>query len=378
MLTAEAAVLVGPRRLELRELKVPEVDVDDALIRVEACGVCGSDVQPYLDGGGTAWPRMISPPVILGHEVVGRVARVGRDAARLWGVVEGDRVLLERWMPCGRCEHCRSGAYPYCVRKREGQDLFYGGTPTTVSPGLWGGFSEYMYVHRDSVVHRVDGAGSAHAYPLFLPLANSISWITAAGELGLGQSILILGPGPIGIVSAMIARAVGARHVILAGTDKDAKRLALAAQLGATETLIGDKDEVVSRCMDLTSNTGVDVVLDVTNSRGVQPVEAAIGAARRGARIVLAHGHHAADLDRSALVDQIVAKSLRLTGVRSRSRDAVATALELLTDESWRDRLMSLCDPILPLTATARGFEAILAGQAVHASVSTTDSPRLP
>src|SRR5690606_25539115 len=105
-----AAVLVGPRAIEIRELPLPRIGPDAGLLSVEGAGVCGSDTGPYPRGGGPMGTRQIETRVVLGQEVVGRVVQFGDGAARRWGVAPGDRVLVERWLPCGACAACRAAA----------------------------------------------------------------------------------------------------------------------------------------------------------------------------------------------------------------------------------------------------------------------------
>src|SRR5438552_10860844 len=105
MRTSRAVVQTAPRRLELRELPVPEIDDDSALLRVEACGICGSDAEQYTGVLPTAWPS------IPGHEPLGIIDRIGDKAARRWGVDVGDRVAVEVLIPCRHCPACIGGAY---------------------------------------------------------------------------------------------------------------------------------------------------------------------------------------------------------------------------------------------------------------------------
>jgi threonine dehydrogenase-like Zn-dependent dehydrogenase len=368
----EAAVLIGAQKLELQEFTVPEIGADEGILEIEASGVCGSDMEPFLNGGAKlGGPRVIRPPVILGHEMVGRIAKIGSEAARRWNVQEGDRVVVERWMPCRRCHACLSDQYPSCYRVIDGEQLFYGGTPTTVAPSLWGGFARHMYLHPDSLVHRVSAEPPASVFAMFLPLGNAVSWVQHTGQLGLGEQILIQGPGPIGLLCVLVARAAGARTIIVSGLDGDERRLSLARELGATHTINASEDDIGERCREISGSDGVDLVVDVTNARSTDPVVSAIDAARPYGRLVLATDHPAAGAE-AHIVTQIHKKTLTVSGVRGRGRKGAAVALDLLADPNWTVTLKRLCDPIVALEDIQTGFEALRSGQALHASMTTS------
>lgn len=146
MAKALAAVLESPKTFQFREFAIPEVAEDDAVLRVEACGLCGTDYEQWLGhledwGGGM--------PIIPGHEVMGFVERIGPQASRLWNVKEGDRVAIEPVIPCGHCEDCVQGAYTRC-RSDMGYGLYQS---INTAPSLWGGYATHIYVHPHTMVH---------------------------------------------------------------------------------------------------------------------------------------------------------------------------------------------------------------------------------
>jgi len=120
---AQAAALVAPRQFELREFDVPEVNLDDGLMQVEAVGICGSDVGSYQ--------RPTPQPRIMGHENVGVVAKLGREAAKRWSVKEGDLVIPEEYLPCWHCKYCYMGRFRFCNQTDRG---YMGNSSATAQP----------------------------------------------------------------------------------------------------------------------------------------------------------------------------------------------------------------------------------------------------
>ena len=130
---ARALVLEAPRQLVARSIDVPDVGTDDALLRVEACGLCGTDHEQFT--GLLPGPYAFIP----GHETVGVIEAIGADAAARWGVREGDRVAVEVFQSCRACAECESGIYRRCTR--HGMGDMYGFVNVDTAPGLWGGYA---------------------------------------------------------------------------------------------------------------------------------------------------------------------------------------------------------------------------------------------
>ena len=146
MRTSRAVVQTAPRALEMRELPLPEIGADDGLLRVEACGICGSDYEQYQGG------LPVRFPVIPGHEPVGRIAEIGDIAAKRWGVQAGDRVCVETLIPCGHCRECLQPARYRLCTGAPARFNAYGYLGLDVPPGLWGGYADYLYL--DPARHR--------------------------------------------------------------------------------------------------------------------------------------------------------------------------------------------------------------------------------
>ena len=140
-----AMVLTAPKTLEAQEFPVPQVNDDTAILRIEACGICGSDYEQYE--GVLRTPM----PVIPGHEPLGIIEDIGDTAARRWGVDVGDRVAVETMLSCRFCPPCLAGNYHLCRTRR-----IYSYIPLADAPGLWGSYSEYMWLDGNTIVHKVD------------------------------------------------------------------------------------------------------------------------------------------------------------------------------------------------------------------------------
>src|SRR5688572_23756077 len=183
-LNATALVLEKPRRLVPRELPLPEITDDDALLRVDACGLCGTDHEEYT--GHLAGPG----PFVPGHETIGTVERIGRDAARRWGVGEGDRVAVEVFLSCRECDECRAGSYQRCAK--HGLRDMYGYVSVDNPPGLWGGYATHQYLAPDSIVHRVPDSLDPVLATLFNPLGAGVRWAATVPGTKEGDVVAIL------------------------------------------------------------------------------------------------------------------------------------------------------------------------------------------
>jgi len=274
-----AIVQTGPRRLELRDLPIPKIGDDDALLRVEACGICGSDAEQYE--GVLPVPY----PLIPGHEPLGIIEEIGDAAARRWGVDVGDRVAVEVLLPCGHCRACRGGRYQVC-RGRGGM-FGYSYIPLSRPPGLWGAYADYMYLDPASIVHRIRPDLPPQIAVLFNPLGAGFRWAVEIPRTGPGDTVLILGPGQRGLASVVAARAAGADEIIVTGLSRDAEKLALARELGADHTINVEEEDGRRRVKEITAGRGADVIVEVS-ANAAQPVAEALHYAATSARVVLA------------------------------------------------------------------------------------------
>jgi alcohol dehydrogenase len=194
--SANALVLEAPRRLESRSFPVPDVCDDDAILRVEACGLCGTDHEQYTGVLPAAFA------FIPGHESVGVIEAIGPAASARWEVDAGDRVAVEVFLSCRSCDQCHSGNYNRCVS--HGLRDMYGFISTEKPPSLWGGYSTHQYLAPDSIVHKVPDGVDPVLATLFNPLGAGIRWGVTVPETGEGDVVCVLGPGIRGL-SAVVA-----------------------------------------------------------------------------------------------------------------------------------------------------------------------------
>jgi threonine dehydrogenase-like Zn-dependent dehydrogenase len=315
--TTLAMVQTAPRRLEPRELPVPEIDDDTALLRVEACGICGSDYEQYE--GVLRTPL----PVIPGHEPLGVIEAIGDGAARRWGVDAGDRVAVETMLSCRFCEPCLGGRYHLCRKRR-----IYSYIPLSEPPGLWGAYSQYLFLDANSIVHRMDSALPPETAVMFNPLGAGFRWAVEMPKTGPGDTVVILGPGQRGLASVLACREAGASKIIVTGLAADAKKLALAAAFGAHHTVDVENDDAKRRIQDLTGGEGARVVVDVS-SYSTAPVAEALDYVAPGGTIVLA-GVKGWKPIPEFISDKIVLKEIELRGAIGVTSSGYRRAIELI------------------------------------------------
>ena len=354
-----AAVQVGPRRIEIREFPRPATGPDDGLLRVEANGICGSDLEVYrghMSIGNT--------PFIPGHEPLGIVEEVGERAAQRWDVEPGDRVAVEVIVPCRACHTCLVGRYQSCPNRRFG----HGVTGLDVEPGLWGGLAEYLYLSPTSVLHKIDKTLPAELAALYNPLAAGVRWAYHLGEVGLGDTVLVLGAGQRGLASVVAARAAGAGTIIVTGLASDEHKLALAREFGADHTIVADREDVVERVQQITGGELADVALELT-PMATDPVTDALRAVRHGGRVVLAGLKGGGE--GSLSTDLIINRALTVRGAFGVDATAIAETIALI--ESRRFPLEKMHTHTFGLDDTALAIETLggeVPGEpAVHVSV---------
>ncbi len=243
--TMQAVQWHAPRDMRLGRVPKPVPRPWEALIRVESVGVCGSDIHYYADG--RIGEQCIKPPLVLGHEYAGVVEVVGAEAD---AALISQRVAVEPGIPCLKCEWCKTGHYNVCT------GMFFPG-----GPGCDGAFCEYMAVHADFCFPIPDSMTMAEA-AMIEPVAVAVHTVELAG-LKPGETAAVLGLGPIGLLTAQVAKLAGVQT--LYGTDLLDYRVEAGLRFGADATANASREDTVAWVMDLTKGRGVDVAFDCTN-----------------------------------------------------------------------------------------------------------------
>ncbi|RPI64155.1 MAG: alcohol dehydrogenase [Planctomycetaceae bacterium] len=238
----------GVGNLEIRDVPVPTPGPKQVLLKVLAAGVCGTDIH-IRDDHFPYWP-----PVIIGHEFSGRVVELGEGVTL---VKEGNRVVGEpHTKACGHCYLCRTGNIQVCPDKR--------------SPGwgIDGAMTEYL-VMPEHLLHKIPDSISDDVGAVIEPTANAVHDVLERAGVEAGDFVVVIGPGPIGLLAAMAARAGGAREVLIIGTNADeAMRMVKANELGFKHTVNVQKQDPLPIIQELTGGIGADLVVECSGSQG--------------------------------------------------------------------------------------------------------------
>jgi threonine dehydrogenase-like Zn-dependent dehydrogenase len=375
---ARVVIQTADRTFEQAEHEIPVVSRDTALLEVEACGLCGSDVEQYK--GAFTQKGIVTYPVIPGHEPVGRIREIGQEASRLWGVKAGDRVAIEPHLSCGLCRTCLDGSYHLCKEIRPTGLPAYGFLPLDYHHGLWGGYATHIHLMPRTILHRVPEAMPIELATQYQSLAAGVRWAVQVPKTAMGDSVLILGPGQRGLGSVIACREAGAGTIIVTGLRRDAHKLALARALGAHHTIVSDEEDTVSQVLAITGGRGVDVAIDVVPS-ATQPVVDAVGAVRIGGTVVIG-GVKGRSAKVALDTDQILFREIKIQGVYSQGSDAYAQALRLLSENrydfgSLHTHSFALDDAERAIQTLAGEIDGELAvSVSLHPNSSATRTPR--
>lgn len=329
----------GPGNLELRDVPVPQIGVDEALIRVRACGICGSDLKIQDD------QHPYTPPVVIGHEFAGEIAEIGAGVSG-WQV--GDRVVSEQHIgACGHCRQCLTGNAFACSAKR--------------APGYFtdGAFTEFIKVPA-WLLHRIPEKLSFVEAAFTEPSAVAAHGMLDRTGINPEDVVVILGCGPIGLVAAKMAQEEGASKVIVTGIDRDEiARLPKGREIGIDHVVNVMKEDLAGLVNDLTHGEGADVVIELSGA--LPAINQAFQLARR--------------LGRVGIIGQPPADEIKIPYRQAMFRALTVSFSYSSKYTSW-ERALSLFERgainpsqfithVLPLEAWEQGFELSRSGQAV-------------
>ena len=315
----------GENDIELREIPEPIPQANEVKVRVEATGICGTDLYGY---------SAVKPPVVLGHETAGIVAEVGKEVK---DIKVGDRVTTETTAYiCGQCKFCLSKNYNLCTHRK--------GLGSAVN----GAFAEYFVIRKESI-HQIPPHIDFNSASLFEPLSCAVHAVMEQANLLSHETVLVLGPGPLGLLTAQIAKSLGAK-VIICGIEGDEKRLSIAKKLGINQVFNIKKKDIQGCLTNLTLGYGFDVVFECSGS--VEAVEYGLNYIRKGGRYIQEGIVHQPVKLR---FDQILFdKELSIIGSRTQKPSSWDKAINLVNE--GKVNLEELVSDVLLLSNWKEGF----------------------
>ena len=282
-----AAVLYGPGDIRVTARPVPRPGPDEVLVKVAMCGTCGTDLK-ILDGH---FPQ--TPPFgefTPGHEWTGTVAEAGETVDEF---TAGDRVCIEAHSGCGRCDNCLTGRYTACLNYGDPAKGHRASGMTTD-----GGFAEYA-VHHVSALYRLPASLSFEDAVLITTAGTGLYGLDVAGGYVAGHDVAVFGPGPVGLTTIQVLKALGAARVICAGTRPS--RLELARRLGADHVINVRDADPAEAVLAITGGAGADLTIDCSGSPAVPELFPKV--TKRGGKILVVAFYPApVTLDLSAVV----------------------------------------------------------------------------
>lgn len=332
----KSLLLSSYNHLEIAEMPVPTAGPGEVLVRVEACGICGSDVHGYDGSSG----RRI-PPIVMGHEAAGTVAALGEGVQ---GYAIGARVTFDSTVYCGECPNCARGDVNLCDNRQV----------IGVSCGDYrrhGAFAEYVVVPQRILYHLP--ADFSFAEAAMLEAASVALHAVRVSEIAGGETALVIGAGMIGLLTVQAARALGCSRVFVA--DVDATRLSLAKKVGADETLNYSGAELAAEVMKLTDGNGVDRAYEAVGRN--ETVAGAIDCTRKGGTVTLI-GNIRPEV--TLPLQKVVSRQIRLQGSCASSGE-YPQAIELIA--GGKIQVGPLITAVASLEEGPRWFERLHAGE---------------
>jgi threonine dehydrogenase-like Zn-dependent dehydrogenase len=317
----KAWVLGDPDQLFLRDKPTPAPGRAEVLVRIDAVAICATDLEIIHRGspasilGGLPFNKNFTP----GHEYMGTVAALGPSVDEF---KIGERVSVEIHAGCGQCKRCREGMYTSCLNYGKPEKGHRANGFTTD-----GGFAEYAVNHINTLVRVPDSMSDPEA-TLVVTAGTSMYGLTELGGLVAGESVVVIGPGPIGLLAVAVAKALGASPVILTGTRNG--RLAIGKKLGADRVINIAEEDAVDIVKQLTGGIGADYVIECAGTEAT--VNQAFHMTNRGGKICLAAFPHEPVMTDLA---HVVRNNIYVYGIRGEGRSATHRAMELMTEKRF-------------------------------------------
>jgi 2-desacetyl-2-hydroxyethyl bacteriochlorophyllide A dehydrogenase len=356
----KAWVLGGPDELFLRDKPTPVPSHAEVLVRIDAVAICATDLEIIHSGspariqGDLPFNKNFTP----GHEYMGTVVALGPnvDEFRI-----GERISVEIHAGCGQCKRCRQGMYTSCLNYGRPEKGHRANGFTTD-----GGFAEYAVNHINTLVRVPDSMSDAEA-TLVVTAGTSMYGLTELGGLVAGESVVVIGPGPIGLLAVAVAKALGASPVVLTGTRP--RRLAIGKELGADRVINIGEENPVEVVKQLTGGIGADYVIECAGTE--ETVDQAIHMTNRGGRICLAaFPHQPVTTD----LAHLVRNNIYVFGIRGEGRSATHRAMELMAEKRFdASRIHTHTFPLEDLP-TALRYARERVEDAIKVVVSNRDS----
>jgi L-iditol 2-dehydrogenase len=316
----------GPGHVEYAETPVPQPKDGDVLVKMRSAGLCGADILLY------DWTyrgkRPVVPPLILGHEGVGDIVELGSGVE---GFAVGDRVAMQSILGCGKCPSCQRGHTHLC------------GAWAHLGMTFDGLFADYVVVPAEACHKLPDGVSDQEG--AFLEFIATVAHTDEKAPFRLGETVVVVGPGPFGLLHLQGAKSVGASRLIVTGLAQDTERLAIARSMGATHTVNAGTEDPVQAVLDLTEGNGADMVIEAGGT--ADSVAQALRMVRPDGRVVLLGYAGSAEI----VPISIVRSDLTIFGVVASKRQHYQKALR------WMEAGLVRAQPLITHRMTLNEFD---------------------